>query len=60
MGLGISKYFSLFNHNFLLNTTNFGKGNFKFVMPNRLIKKGEEVIIFIKVLQNIMKEKNIY
>ena len=45
IGLGLWKYFSLFNHSCLPNTTNYGIGDFVFLMPNRLIKKGEEVTI---------------
>ena len=43
IGIGLWKYFSLFNHSCIPNTTNYGIGDFIFVMPNRLIKKGEEV-----------------
>ena len=45
IGLGLWKYFSLFNNSCLPNTTNYGIGDFIFVMPNRLIKKGEEITI---------------
>ena len=45
IGLGLWKYFSLFNHSCLPNTTNYGIGDFVFLMSNRLIKKGEEVTI---------------
>lgn len=45
IGIGLWKYFSLFNHSCLPNTTNYGIGDFVFLMPNRLIKKGEEVTI---------------
>ena len=45
IGLGLWKYFSLFNHSCLPNTTNYGIGDFVFLMANRLIKKGEEVTI---------------
>ena len=45
IGLGLWKFFSLFNHSCLPNTTNYGIGDFIIVMPNRLIKKGEELTI---------------
>ena len=45
IGTGLWKYFSLFNHNCLPNTTNFGIGDFIFLLPNKLIKKGEEITI---------------
>ena len=45
LGVGIWNYFSLLNHSCLPNTTNYGIGDFIFVIPNRLIKKGEEITV---------------
>ena len=45
LGNGLWKFFSLFNHSCLPNTTNFGIGDFIFLMPNRVIKKGEEITV---------------
>ena len=39
IGIGLWKYFSLFNHNCSPNTTNLGIGDFIFLISNKLIKK---------------------
>ena len=63
IGIGIWKYFSLFNHNCLPNTTNFGIGDFIFLVPNKQIKKGEEINIlylgtpkYYEVRKNLLKD----
>ena len=45
IGIGLWKYFSLFNHSCSPNTTNLGIGDFIFLISNKLIKKGEEITI---------------
>ena len=45
LGIGLWKIFSLFNHSCLPNTTNYGIGDIIFVVPNKLIKKGEEITV---------------
>ena len=45
IGIGLWHYFSFFNHSCAPNSSNFGIGDFIFVMPNKLIKKGEEITV---------------
>ena len=45
IGVGLWQIFPLFNHSCVPNTTNFGIGDFIFLMPNKLIKKGEEITV---------------
>ena len=65
IGVGLWKYFSLFNHSCLPNTTNLGIGDFIIVTANRQIKKGEEITVlyfttpkYKEYTKNIIK--NIY
>ena len=45
IGIGLWRYFSLFNHNCSPNTSNLGIGDFVFLISNKLIKKGDEITI---------------
>lgn len=57
LGIGLWKKFSLFNHSCAPNTTNYGIGDFIFVMPNRLIKKGEEITILYLTTPKLFEDE---
>ena len=53
IGIGLWKYFSLFNHNCSPNTTNLGIGDFVLLMSNKFIKKGDEItILYLSKFKN--------
>ena len=60
IGVGLWKYFSLFNHSCLPNITNLGIGDFIIVTANRQIKKGEEItVLYFTTLKYKEYTKNI-